>query len=229
MEVEVPRHVQRSSHSWIKSIINDTNESHLWIQPQYDCRLFLESTLRPIEGEHRSQTRDGRVYEEDISILVAQVWQFEVQSLSSMTWTNGNRSWWKRNREPDIKLRAIIMYGRHLGWRGDTLGFVFGCWLRHSQDFLTHITPLFPAFDWLSNFLQFFSFLFFMSLYSLNYDPRLGLNLGFILIISCGTGQYIWELASSKVFSPVLVNSMVGTGHFMRELTSSYQLSPVTG
>ncbi len=30
----------------------------------------------------------------------------------------------KDNREPDIKLRAIIMYGRHLGWRGDTLSYM---------------------------------------------------------------------------------------------------------
>ena len=30
----------------------------------------------------------------------------------------------KDNREPQIRLRAIIMYGRHIGWRGDTLSYM---------------------------------------------------------------------------------------------------------
>ncbi len=30
----------------------------------------------------------------------------------------------KDNREPQIKLRALIMFGRHTGWRGDTLSYM---------------------------------------------------------------------------------------------------------
>ncbi len=43
---------------------------------------------------------------------------------------NGDLMKWERvlktkdNREPQIKLRALIMYGRHLGWRGDTISYM---------------------------------------------------------------------------------------------------------
>ncbi len=74
----------------------------------------------------------------------------------------------------------------------------------------------FPAFDWLSNFLQIFSFLFFRSSYSLNCDPRLGLNLGFI-----GSRLLSWEPSSYHFIWNWTI--YMGTGQFQGLFASSSQ------
>ena len=116
---------------------------------------------------------------------------------------------WKRIR--DFRFWLDELFGLGFGF-----GFGFVDYDIPRTPVHTLLLYKFPAFDWLSNFLQIFSFLFFRSSYSLNCDPRLGLNLGFI-----GSQLLSWEPSSYHFIWNWTI--YMGTGQFQSLFASSSQ------